>query len=202
MAINEFMEWSQRFRAKLFHPILVLLTKMRIRPNHISFFRLLGGILFIYFFPIQPQLAVIIIIIFGVLDIFDGALARYQKRASDRGKFWDVLVDHMNYVLPLFALILVETFSVVQVAYQLMIVPIVFLLATIVESEHSKTDWIIRPYYKTIYFKIFGMIAIFLYAFSSINVVNETLLGLNIAMTLWTVYYVFVLHRRWAGHVK
>lgn len=195
------MKWSVGFRAKLFRPVLVLLTKLRIKPNHLSFFRILGGLLFIYYFPTQPELAVIILLIFTLLDMVDGALARYQKNASDRGKFWDVLVDHLNYVLPLFGVVLAGIFSDVQIAYQLMIAPIVYLLATIVESEKTKTDWIIHPYYKIIYFKPFGLIAITLFAFTTINIVNETIFVLNIAMTLWTVYYIFVLNKRWSKKV-
>jgi phosphatidylglycerophosphate synthase len=195
--IDTFIEWGKKVRAQLFKPLFRFLTKMRIGPNHITFFRLLGIPLYLYYLPNKPALAVAALLIATVLDWFDGGLARHQKRDSDRGKFWDVLVDHILYVFAVFGLILLDQFSSILIAYQLLIGPITFLLATVAASEKTKTDWIIHPYYRTIYFKPWGVLALILYAFFDIDIVDETLWVVNIAMSLWTLYYVWVLLRRW-----
>lgn len=195
--INNFMKWSQKARAKSLKPLFGAMTTLHIRPNHITFFRALAGPLFVLLFVDYAQAAVWVIVIASILDWFDGGLARYQKRFSDRGKFWDVLIDHLNYVFPVFALMLIDIFNPLLIGYHLLIVPVLYLLAVLKESEGKKTDWIIRPYYTIIYFKPVALLAIILFAFFAINWVNQILLGLNIAMTVWALYYTLILARRW-----
>lgn len=195
--IDHFMKWGKRWRAKYMKPFFRLLTALRVRPNHITFVRALGGPAFVLIFPNCQIAAVGVIIVASLIDWIDGGLARYQKLSNDRGKFWDVLIDHLNYVFPVFTLIVVDSFNNAWLGYHLIIVPVLYLLATIKESEGKKTDWIIHPYYTIIYFKPIALLAIALYVFSEINIVNETVFSLNIAMTIWALYYSLVLSKRW-----
>lgn len=198
MNIDQLVKGSQKIRDKSLLPLWKFLTFLRVTPNAITFARfLIGGVSFYFLYPLYPKLALSLVILSAMLDFLDGGLARYQKIASDRGKFWDVLVDHFNYVFPIYTFLVFESFSTAILSYQLLITPIVFLLATIADSEERKTDWIIHPYYKTIYFKIFGLLALVLYVYFSIDSVDIILLALNIAMTIWSLYYVWVLLKRW-----
>lgn len=196
--IDNFIEWSKVARAKVLKPLFSVLTSVGIRPNHLTFFRLLSVPVFWVYFPTRPDIAVSVLLLGTLIDWFDGGLARYQNNASDRGKFWDVLVDHLLYVGSIFGLLLVPEFPVIQVGYQLLIGPVLFLLATIVASEKTPTDWIIHPYYRTIYFKPFGLLAFGLYAYFNLDLIKETLIVMNIAMSLATMYYAVVLTRRWS----
>ena len=197
MLIDNFIKWSQGFRAKIFASLFALLTKLSIKPNHITFFRFLLIPLFLHYLTVNPQLGVGLIILASALDWFDGGLARYQKSGSDRGKFWDVLVDHLIYVAALFGLILIGEFSVIHISYQLMIAPVLYLLAIIAASEKAKTDWIINPYYRIIYFKPVGLLAVILWAFTPIDVIDPAIAILNLVMTAVAAYYVGVLSQRW-----
>lgn len=196
-ALTKFNSWGQKKREKVFAPLFDLLGKLKITPNMITAFRALAGPAFVFLFIPYPRLAVLLIIVAALLDWFDGGLARHIGKFSDRGKFWDVLVDHTNAVFPVFTLLLVGTFNAPIIGYFLLIGPILYLLATIKESEKSKTDWLIHPYYTIVYFKPIGLLAFIVLVFFGIDWMDETILGLNIAMTLWALYYVGVLVKRW-----
>jgi len=195
--IDSLNEWSQKWRAQNFAKLFKFLTEKNVTANKITFFRALGAPLMIILFPRNPQAAVIVALIVGLSDFFDGGLARYQNTSSDRGKFWDVLVDNGNYVFGVYALISSGFFSNQILSFHLVISPIMFLLATIKESENRTTDWIIHSYYTDIYFKPVAIVSVVLFAFFSTNFVNETFFLLNIAMTITAMYYVWVLHKRW-----
>jgi len=190
--------WGQKQRAIFLKPLFAFLTRLHLSPLHLTFTRGLAGPAFIFLYPYYPQTAIIVLLgVQVVFDALDGGLARYQNNHSDRGKFWDILFDHSNYVFAAFTLLIVGGFSQVIIGYHLLIVPIVYLLSTIKESEKKRTDWLIHPYYSIIYFKPFGVLALILMTFGIVNWVNETLLVLNILMTLWSVYYMVVLSKRW-----
>lgn len=74
--------------------------KGRLKPAHITTISLLGH------FPAawalwtgKPVLAAILIVVFGLLDALDGALARAQGTASKLGMFYDAVTDRLKEVL-------------------------------------------------------------------------------------------------------
>lgn len=199
-SIDKLNDRGQKIRANLFEPLFRFLTYLRIRPNHITAFRLLSIPVYLYYIVLSPMIAVTAIIIGSLLDLFDGALARYQKTQSDRGKFWDVLVDHLLFVFGIFGVFFIGTVDPVQLGYLLVLAPVMFLLATIYASEGLKTDWIIHPYYRTIFIKPFGIGGLILYAFFSVDYLQEILFFVNIVMSFMTLYYVWELSKRWKKH--
>lgn len=195
--INDLNKRGQQARAKWFEAFLKLLTRLKISANHITFFRGIVGPIFFFIYPIYPVFITWAMILAISLDWIDGALARFQNKDSDTGKFWDVLVDHTNYVFVVLTFMRFEQFDNIILGYHLLIVPILYLVATIKESEKVKTDWIIHPYYTIVYFKPFAAASLILYTFWQIDTINVMVFSLNIAMTLWTLYYVAVLIKRY-----
>ena len=195
--INEFINKSKVYRAKIFLPFLKFADNIGLTANKITFIRFWAGPIYVLLFPYKPLWAIMLIILANIADWFDGALARYQKMESDRGKFWDVLVDHINYVLPVFALLLVPGIDPIQIGYNLLIVPILYLLAILKESEHTKTDWIIHPYYTIIYFKPFAAIVLILFVLGYLSQPDEVFMGINIIMTIYAFYFAWILVKRW-----
>jgi len=196
--IDKIIKKNKSQRTVQLTPVLRFLTKLKITANIITFFRSFIGPLFVVFFPIYPKTFFIILIAAYLLDLIDGSLARFQKVAGDRGKFWDVFVDHTNYVFPVFTLLWFTEFDPRLISYHLLIVPIVYLLATIFKSERTKTDWIIHPYYSIVYFKPIMTAMIGFFAFNLFNFVNQTLFVFNVLMTVYTLFYIVRLKKRWA----
>jgi cardiolipin synthase len=85
-----------------------LFTKKQILtiPNMISFFRflLIPVILWLYIGEKNHTAAIIVILISGVSDIFDGIIARKFNMITDTGKVYDPLVDKLMQITALFAL--------------------------------------------------------------------------------------------------
>ncbi|MCA9129676.1 MAG: CDP-alcohol phosphatidyltransferase family protein [Planctomycetales bacterium] len=90
------MEFGQRARAKLFDPLLRLLSNMGVSPDLITF---LAGIVGLGFIPCwlleENLLAACCVWTHVLLDGVDGPLARYQGIASNRGSFTDTFVDQV-----------------------------------------------------------------------------------------------------------
>lgn len=190
--------WGQRWRGKYFGWLFTLLARIGFTPNRLTFLRFLSAPAFILFFSTYPRKMTLVLVIASFMDWVDGGLARFLKISSDRGKFWDVLVDHIVYVSALFALMRTGAFSYDAFAYQLMIAPITYLLATIKESESRKTDWLIHPYYSIVYFKPIALVAVVAYVGWGVNYIDIAMLILNVCMTATALWHAFVLSRRWA----
>ena len=77
------------------------LGKVGISPDVLTamgfLFAVLGGV-FYALRPSQPYIAAILIILSGVLDMLDGAVARAMKRISKRGSFNDSNLDRLAEV--------------------------------------------------------------------------------------------------------
>jgi len=197
--IESLIKRSQDVRAKALSSFFARFTKWGLTANRLTLLRALAGPIFVWLFAMSKMKSAFFLLFFAAfLDLLDGGLARFQSSANDRGKFWDVLVDHLNYVFPIFALFFLPSVPSVFIGYQLLIVPVLFLLAIIKESEGRKTDWIIHPFYTIVYFKPLALLAFFLFVFLSIDILAQTVLFLDFVMTLWSVAFAIVLARRWS----
>jgi len=188
---------SQDYRSTQLDVVWEFFTHFGVTANHLTFLRFWVGPLYVILFPTRPMTMFLVLLVAMLVDLLDGGLARYQNKAGDRGKFWDVLVDHTNYVLPIFALLFFPIVSPINIAYHLLILPIVFLLATIKESEFTKTDWIIHPHYSIVYLKPAVNTAVGFWVAGWLNYVDQTIFFVNILMTLMACYYAIVLAKRW-----
>lgn len=97
--------WDERIyesialkRSAFFRPIAIVLSKMRISPDLISYSGLLAMAGFAWALGNGHTLrAFWLIVAVLVIDQLDGAVARYNRTNSDRGKFVDVLVDSTTF---------------------------------------------------------------------------------------------------------
>ncbi len=72
----------------------------RIKPAHITTLSLLGHFPAAWaLYTHRPILAASLIIVFGLLDALDGALARVQKSVSKLGMFYDATTDRVKEIL-------------------------------------------------------------------------------------------------------
>lgn len=195
--IDVLNERSQAWRATWLKPVCRLLTALHITPNRLTFLRFLAGPAFFVYFPVYPRKMTLLLLVAAALDFVDGALARFQRVESDRGKFWDVLVDHTNYAFAILTMLMTQAFNTAGLAYHLLIMPVAYLLSTIKHSEKTKSDWIIHPYYTIVYYKPLALIALVLYVVWGYDTIDTTLLVLNIGMTIQAVWDATVLAHRW-----
>ena len=136
-----FKKKSEKIKANSLRPLLKLLAVLNVTPNMVSF----SGIIFALFFAILIKtnltLALIFLIVSLLTDGIDGALARYQKKASDRGKFVDVFCSSIVVIIFLAGIVyagLVSGLVAMIFAYLNLLSKV---LASIKNSAYFKSDW-------------------------------------------------------------
>ncbi len=169
----------------------------------VTFFRIIVIVPMAYFLIVGLAKVAMFCVILGLLsDLFDGDLSRFLKRSSDRGKFLDMLADHVLYG----ALILGTAYTLFEpdfpFAYHLFIIPITYVLAIIAKQEGRKTDWIIKPQAEISYIKFLGYGSVFLYVYDGRDLVLPTMVFLNIIGTCLAFYFITVIVRRFMMYEK
>ena len=90
--------------------VLDRITKGHLKPNHITLISLLGHVLFfLLLVPLfvsapSPRVAALVLVLFGLMDALDGALARVQKSSSIEGMYADAVSDRLKEVIVFTAL--------------------------------------------------------------------------------------------------
>jgi phosphatidylglycerophosphate synthase len=195
-AIHKLNLQSQRLRARIFRPFLELLTRLRVTGNVITNLRLVGAFVFLGWFYVNPHSAVIFLIILLFLDTLDGALARYQDKASDRGKFIDVIVDRLIYNFVILALFL-DGAPGFLAAYNIMIIDAAYLLATVKKNEGEPSDWIIKTYPRMSYLSALVVIPFFLKFLFAVDYIDIALVVTNTLATVHALFYFIYIQYRW-----
>lgn len=194
--IDQLNTQLQNLRGIVFRPFLRLLNAIGVTAMFLTNLRLVLGIVFLWWFWRDQKAATLFMIFVLALDMVDGALARFQGAASDRGKFLDIVVDHCIYVFILFTF---PTFGALMplVFYNLFITIVAYLLGAVSKGEGRPSDWIIRPAPQLSYLKAIVVIPFFILVFWGIDWLNEALWVANIWATGLGVYYFISLQRRW-----
>jgi phosphatidylglycerophosphate synthase len=182
---------SIAWRAKYFAVILKLLAKFKITPDQITFFRLLFIVPIIYGFYQRDLLFILIFyVLFWFLDLFDGALARYLKIASDKGRFGDTVVDNFIYA------VIIGGFIYLNVAWAWLLGANIFLellvqtIGIIKKQPQFKSDWYFKAQADLPYFKSASHLILLLYFFG-LNLLNSLYSLLNICL-LVTIFYLIL----------
>lgn len=90
------MEYGQRLRAIVLHPLLVAMTRSGISPDAVTLAATMIGLAFVPFWTAGMVLpAALSLVVHVLMDGLDGPLARYQQTASSRGSFTDTLADQI-----------------------------------------------------------------------------------------------------------
>ena len=187
----------QRYRCVVFKPLLIVFHRLGLTANILTNVRLLLGVVFLFWFYYGDEFSASFFLLFILLlDAFDGALARFQNKASDRGKFLDILTDSVIYSFTILALFKFKL-DPFLLAYNIFIIAIVYLLGTIKKQEFKKSDWIIRPHAKLSYLKAIAVVAFFLFVFFRQDWLYEAVLISNILATWLSIYYLIFIQIRW-----
>jgi phosphatidylglycerophosphate synthase len=99
----------QKVRDVFFEPLCVLLTKIGIKPNYLSYFNAALAIPFVFFLTASPIISFGVLMLSLLLDSVDGCLARHQKVMNESGALLDIGVDHFILFTVLLGLIYTKT---------------------------------------------------------------------------------------------
>lgn len=155
--LDHLQKQSEGWRRRWFNFILRYIS---FSPQVVTNIRLLLALIFPFLITSQPLLAWICISLSIILDAFDGVVARYQKRDTDRGKFIDVLADQITFVLLCLGLIrLLPDLSLV-LAISACSIPLVYLITMVRKNEQRPSDWLIKPQARLVGYKILFLVLI------------------------------------------
>jgi CDP-diacylglycerol---glycerol-3-phosphate 3-phosphatidyltransferase len=102
-ALNEFIEVVRSIVRHLMDRLAALLNQLskgRLSPNMVTYTSLAAHVLIAWLIATKhPFIAAASLVVFGLFDALDGALARQQQRANVAGMLLDATTDRMKEVL-------------------------------------------------------------------------------------------------------
>ena len=143
------MDSSQAQRHWLFLPLLKILVKCGIIPNHLTCMSLLCGIGFCFTYGLSwylaKPLAFCLLTLHVLLDGIDGPLARLTGTAGNRGSFTDTTSDQLVVAFTTMTLIHYGLINVIPGSLYLFFYTLVVVFAMIRSSMAIPYSWLIRP---------------------------------------------------------
>ncbi|MDF1814381.1 MAG: CDP-alcohol phosphatidyltransferase family protein [Verrucomicrobiales bacterium] len=141
-----FMTRSQDLRAAWLRPLLHLLGRNGIRAGHITLLSLLFGLAFCPFFIAESYFwAFGFLLIHVVLDGIDGPLARFQKKAGNRGSFTDTSADQLVVTATTITLIYNGLADPWPAGWYVFLYTVVVVFAMIRNAMSTPYSWLFRP---------------------------------------------------------
>lgn len=190
---EQYKKASIKFRAKYFEPALQLLAMLRITPNQITIFRLFFVVPIVFYFALGSLTGVLIFyIIFWLLDLFDGALARYLNIESDKGRFLDTLVDNFMYGILIIGFIDLRVAWLWLLAANILLEYTVQILAILYKQWGKPSDFIIKAQADLPYFKSVSHSGLFLFILG-LNYLNFIYYLLDVSLLATAGYYFYKL---------
>lgn len=182
-------------RSLYFRPIAMILSKLGVTPNMVSYL----GVLFMvgFVFEINRSLSGAAYFLVGQLlcDQVDGAIARYHHTDSDRGKFIDVLADTTAFALFLTGLVRVGLVHATTGAVFMYVILLVRILGIVRKNINRRSDWLFfagaGPLTSTLTFTLYGLF--FLYVingFAHLQAISEVFAAIAIAGCIGEYLYI------------
>jgi len=175
---------QQRFsdvRTSFFHPLLVLLNRMRVTPDLLSLFSLLSMAGFVYYVPTNMIAALGFVALHILLDGIDGSLARFQGSASNAGALTDICVDQGGLIIAILTLIYYSMVDAFWGAWYLVMYILMITFLVVLNRLSSPVRFAIRS-------KYFFYIVLLIDVYSTQNMMPLFLIVFALYMTALNVF--------------
>ncbi len=143
---DAFMRQSQELRGWLLRPLLAVLARLRVTPNHLTLLSLLAGLAFcpVFLWGWKPG-AFGLLLAHVLLDGLDGPLARFTGRASNQGSFTDTVTDQVVVTFSTVTLIHAGHAGIWPGSLYLFFYAVVVLFAMVRNAMAIPYSWLVRP---------------------------------------------------------
>jgi len=135
----------QRVRAATLGPLLLVLSRMGVRPDHLTLLSVLVGLAFCPLFFWSKPLAFGMLALHVLLDGLDGPLARQTNTASRRGSFSDSMADQLVVVASTVTLMAAHVVGVLPGSVYVVAYTVVMLFAMVRNALAIPYPWLVRP---------------------------------------------------------
>lgn len=141
-----FMQRWQAWRGRALAPLLDVLARVRVTPNHLTLLSLLAGLAFSpVFLWVSPPAAFALLLAHVLLDGLDGPLARFTGRASNQGSFSDTMTDQVVVTFSTVTLIHAGYAGVWPGGLYIFFYCMVVLFAMVRNALAIPYAWLVRP---------------------------------------------------------
>ena len=128
-------------RDVIFKPLAKILTFFRITPFMITLLGFVSMFLFALALEHNRVLSLFFLLLSVLFDLIDGVLARYQEKASDKGKFADMVFDNLSFTVFVVGLVFVNLVD----ALPALLIVYFMLLSKVLRSVNNafslNSDW-------------------------------------------------------------
>lgn len=149
------MVYTQKLRGKWLLPLLLVLTRLGIRPDHLTLLSLCAGLAFCPLYATAFPLALFFLLLHVALDGLDGPLARHLGVASRSGSFTDTMSDQAVIAATTLTLMVYGAVDAVAGALYISVYTVVVLFAIARNVLRAPYSWLFRPR-----FFVYGWIAV------------------------------------------
>ena len=196
VSIDPVIAFGQRVREIIFRRFLIFLDSLGVTANGVTNSRLVLGLVFLGTSFFYEVIGFVIFVLTISMDMIDGALARYQGKASDRGKFLDIMVDYVVYsfILILFLRLNVNSY---YICVNLVFVILATILAIVFYAEGQRTDWIIGPHPRLSFLKWLPIISFAFFVVFDANFMEWAIIVSNVIAIGCFIRYYLAVQVRW-----
>lgn len=142
---REWMVRTQQLRARLLHPMLIVLARLRITPDHLTLLSLFCGLAFCPLFGPAPLWAFVALTLHVAVDGLDGPLARHLGVASRAGSFTDTMSDQIVVTAVAITLMYSGHIGIAAGGVYVFVYGVVVAFAMIRNTMAIPYSWLIRP---------------------------------------------------------
>ena len=142
------MVWTQRLREKWFGPLLAMLARVGVRPDHLTLLSLLCGLAFCPLYVLFSKPAAFALLgIHILLDGLDGPLARLMGVASRSGSFTDSTSDQIVIAATTLTLMTADPhpIAILPGGVYIFVYTMVVAFAMVRNAMNVPYSWLVRP---------------------------------------------------------
>ncbi|MBI2588930.1 CDP-alcohol phosphatidyltransferase family protein [Candidatus Saccharibacteria bacterium] len=163
-----------QLRTMAFRPLNKILTSLGMTADSLSYLAVFLMVLFVFVSQHNLRLGFWLIVARMLADVLDGPLARYQKTASDRGKFVDVLMDNLGFALFIIGVVKAGIINSLPAITYLFATELVVVLMIIRFNLKRRSNWLFYASAGSFpYNFVYGSYLLYgLYAFGGGNYLN------------------------------
>ncbi|MBT3405637.1 CDP-alcohol phosphatidyltransferase family protein [Candidatus Woesearchaeota archaeon] len=186
--IKAFFEFTKKV---LFYPVVVLLVKLGVTANMVSYFSAFVGLVATVYLWYDLRIAAILLLVSLAIDGIDGSVARASKKKSLRGSITDCFCDQFAISATTIGFIALGLVDPVIGALYLVVYPTVIAFSIIRNIIKKPASYVLRP--RIIVFAVF-----WLYVITSLNIFNYVILPLSLILLYQVIRDFYVLR----AHLK
>lgn len=164
----------ERIKQIIFYPLVVLLIKLKITANMISYLSAMVGLISVVFLWYNLKISAILLLISLVIDGIDGSVARKTKKNNLKGAVTDCFADQITISASTIGFIAIGILNPIIGGIYLVLYPILIIFSVVRNIFNFPSSYILRPriiVYGTFVFYIFSLINLLDYIVSILSII-------------------------------